>query len=110
MKYRLGLDLGTNSIGWAVIEIKDDDTVRLADAGVRIFPDGREPGRNGRIGEPLAVQRPLRVSRGKNYESINKIFSNYRVSKCRMTPDGVIVTYAGGRKNAEKKRSQLALF
>lgn len=55
MNYRLGLDLGTNSIGWAVLEIKDDDRVRLEDAGVRVFPDGRKP----KTGEPLAVQRRL---------------------------------------------------
>ncbi len=43
VKYRLGLDLGTNSIGWAAVEIADDDTAcRLLDLGVRIFPDGRD--------------------------------------------------------------------
>ncbi|MFP4113928.1 MAG: type II CRISPR RNA-guided endonuclease Cas9, partial [Spirochaetales bacterium] len=57
MKYRLGLDLGTNSIGWAIAEITDDDGLQLADAGVRIFTDGREPASGDRIGDPLAVQR-----------------------------------------------------
>lgn len=33
----LGLDLGTNSIGWAVVE-KDEG--RILDVGVRIFPEG----------------------------------------------------------------------
>lgn len=35
----LGLDLGTNSIGWAVVE-KDEQ--KIWDAGVRIFPEGVE--------------------------------------------------------------------
>lgn len=35
----LGLDLGTNSIGWAVVE-KDDNSFSLIDKGVRIFSEG----------------------------------------------------------------------
>jgi CRISPR-associated endonuclease Csn1 len=35
----LGLDLGTNSIGWAVVE-KDFDEFHLIDKGVRIFQEG----------------------------------------------------------------------
>ncbi len=59
MDYRLGLDLGTNSIGWAVLKLGPDGTVALEDAGVRIFPNGREPAGEGRIGEPLAVKRRM---------------------------------------------------
>lgn len=33
----LGLDLGTNSIGWAVVEKNDE---KITDAGARIFPEG----------------------------------------------------------------------
>ena len=39
MKYRLGLDIGATSIGWAVY---DTEQQKLVDAGVRIFDDGRE--------------------------------------------------------------------
>ena len=35
----LGLDLGTNSIGWAVV---DDASKTILGAGVRIFPEGVE--------------------------------------------------------------------
>ncbi len=35
----LGLDLGTNSIGWAIIE-KDENQISLVDKGVRIFSEG----------------------------------------------------------------------
>lgn len=39
MKKILGLDLGTNSIGWALIEIDEYDTpVRIIDMGARIIP------------------------------------------------------------------------
>jgi len=36
MKKRLGLDIGTNSIGWALVE----DEKRILGSGVRIFPEG----------------------------------------------------------------------
>ena len=44
MKWRLGIDLGTNSLGWAVLELDDKNEVsRIIDAGARIFSDGRNP-------------------------------------------------------------------
>jgi len=36
----LGLDLGTNSIGWAVV---DTEKKKIIDTNVRIFPEGVEP-------------------------------------------------------------------
>jgi CRISPR-associated endonuclease Csn1 len=51
---RLGLDVGTNSVGWCLIE---DDT-HIIGIGVRIFTDGRDP----KSGASLAVDR--RVARG----------------------------------------------
>ena len=42
--YRLGLDLGSNSIGWFVIWLDENgDPCELGPGGVRIFPDGRDP-------------------------------------------------------------------
>ena len=55
-KYRLGLDMGTNSIGWAAVELDDNGEPRgVLDTGVRIFSDGRNP----KDGSSLAVQRRL---------------------------------------------------
>jgi CRISPR-associated endonuclease Csn1 len=48
MTTRLGLDVGTNSIGWCLY---DGDTIR--DMGVRIFSDGRD----AKTGASLAVDR-----------------------------------------------------
>ena len=42
-EYTLGVDLGTNSIGWAAIELGEDGEPRgVLDMGVRIFADGRD--------------------------------------------------------------------
>jgi CRISPR-associated endonuclease Csn1 len=60
--YRLGLDLGTNSLGWFVIWLDRDDgrwrPVGLGPGGVRVFPDGRDP----QSGTSNAVDR--RMARG----------------------------------------------
>ncbi len=41
---RLGLDLGTNSIGWALYRLDaDGEPEALVDGGVLIHPDGRDP-------------------------------------------------------------------
>ncbi len=55
---RFAFDLGTNSIGWAVLEADQDDTiVTILDMGVRVFSDGREPSRSGVPGDPLNQTR-----------------------------------------------------
>jgi len=61
-EYRLGLDIGTNSLGWAIWRLGEKGPEEIVDMGVRIFPDGREPGKNGTPGLSLAVNR--RMARG----------------------------------------------
>lgn len=58
MKYRFAFDLGTNSIGWCVLQLTDNlEVCGLENMGVRIFSDGRDSNH-----EPLAVAR--RTARG----------------------------------------------
>lgn len=54
MRYRLALDLGTTSIGWAILRLNDgNEPYAIPKAGVRIFSDGRNP----KDGSSLAVTR-----------------------------------------------------
>ncbi|MCC5790231.1 MAG: type II CRISPR RNA-guided endonuclease Cas9, partial [Opitutales bacterium] len=54
--YTLGLDLGSQSIGWAICPCDENGKiVSTEDLGVRIFDDGRE----AKSHEPLAVGRRL---------------------------------------------------
>ena len=54
--YRLGLDIGANSIGWCILELDSKDRpCALRDIGVRIFSDGRKA--DGKTS--LAVERRL---------------------------------------------------
>ncbi len=59
MRYRLALDLGSTSLGWAMVRLNaDNNPCAVIKAGVRIFPDGRNP----KDGSSLAVTR--RAARG----------------------------------------------
>jgi CRISPR-associated endonuclease Csn1 len=40
---RLGLDIGTNSIGWWLYATHEGEICDVIDGGVRIFSDGRDP-------------------------------------------------------------------
>lgn len=53
IRYRLALDLGSTSLGWAMVRLKGNEPVALIKAGVRIFSDGRNP----KDGSSLAVTR-----------------------------------------------------
>lgn len=54
MRWRLGADLGTNSLGWAAVEIDANNLpIRIIAAGSRIFSAGRDP----KSGASLAVDR-----------------------------------------------------
>ena len=59
LKYRLGLDVGSTSLGWWIWEEDDQgEVIRSVDGGVKIYSDGRDP----KKGSSLAVDR--RVARG----------------------------------------------
>jgi CRISPR-associated endonuclease Csn1 len=58
MGYSLGIDLGSTSLGWSLLEMREGLPQNLIDAGVRIFHDGRDE----KSKEPLAVTR--RMARG----------------------------------------------
>lgn len=54
MRYRLALDLGSTSLGWAMLRLNsNDEPIAVIKAGVRIFGDGRNP----KDGSSLAVTR-----------------------------------------------------
>ena len=52
MEKRLGIDMGTNSLGWALVEMTEEGCV-LLDRGVDIFQEGVA---HGKSGERPAVQ------------------------------------------------------
>ena len=59
MKKTLGLDLGTNSLGWAVL---DDITGDIIDKGVVVFPEGIDAA-NNTLETPATIRRAARMAR-----------------------------------------------
>src|SRR6185312_2363809 len=63
--YRLGLDFGTNSLGWFMVWLERDGSgwrpIGLGSGGVRVFPNGRVEPQNS-SSEPSAKMR--RMARG----------------------------------------------
>jgi CRISPR/Cas system Type II protein with McrA/HNH and RuvC-like nuclease domain len=54
MTYRLALDLGSTSLGWAMVRLNaNNEPCAIIKAGVRIFSDGRNP----KDGSSLAASR-----------------------------------------------------
>ncbi len=77
-RWRLGIDLGSSSLGWVAVALSDDgDPTALIDWGVRIFPDGRESAAENKIGASLAVVR--REARGMRR---NRDRRQLRVREC----------------------------
>ncbi len=69
-KRRLGLDLGTNSIGWCLINLGSDGAPKsLFKAGVRIFNDGRDP---KSLGSLKATRREARSTRRRRDRFIQR--------------------------------------
>lgn len=64
-KYRLGIDLGSTSLGWCMLILNDEnEPVDVFRSGVRIFPDGREAKSN----EPLSVNRRGKRGARRNHD------------------------------------------
>ena len=59
MKNTVGIDLGTNSLGWAIL---DDITGEILDKGVVVFPDGIDAA-NDTLETPAAIRRAARMGR-----------------------------------------------
>lgn len=74
MKYTLGLDLGTTSVGWAVLNPGEQ---RIEDLGVRIFPSAEHPKDGSSLAEPRRLARGARrrlARRGMRLNSIKQLF------------------------------------
>ena len=66
MDYRLGLDVGTNSVGWSVLELDDSNNpCRVEAAGVRIFSEGRNPKDKATLKAERRVARSARRRRDR---------------------------------------------
>ncbi len=84
MKYNLGLDIGYNSIGWAMIESNDENPVKIINAGVRIFETPYDVVRELKKGNTKnAKRRETRLRRRQIYRKTKRLSKllNFLISK-----------------------------
>lgn len=94
MTYRLALDLGSTSLGWAMLRLNSsNEPVAIIKAGVRIFSDGRNP----KDGSSLAVTRREARSMRRRRDRLLK-------RKARMLK---LLTEYGFFPNSEESRKEL---
>lgn len=65
MEKILGLDLGTNSIGWAIVQHNEDSSYTLLDKGVNIFQEGVARDKSGE--KPMVTERTAARSSRRHY-------------------------------------------
>lgn len=65
MDDRLGIDIGTHSIGWAAFRLGADGPEALLDAGVRVFGNSREPKSDDPLGKARREARQARRQRDR---------------------------------------------
>ena len=97
MKRTLGLDLGTNSIGWAIIE-QEDGVKKLAAAGSVIFPEG--------VARVKGNETPAAAERTQS-RSTRRLYFRRRMRKQRLLhtliTNGMCPLSAEGLKNWKAK-------
>ncbi|MGI9345214.1 MAG: type II CRISPR RNA-guided endonuclease Cas9, partial [Gammaproteobacteria bacterium] len=71
MPYTLGLDLGSSSLGWALI---DEEGHKIIDTGVRVFPGAAEAGTTGTRKEKYRneIRRESRQARRQTYRRVQR--------------------------------------
>ncbi len=69
-KYSLGLDIGTSSIGWAVLDL---DKERIHDLGVRIFEQPEDPQNGDSLAKPRRDARSARRRLKRRRQRLNHL-------------------------------------
>ncbi|MGE4292968.1 MAG: type II CRISPR RNA-guided endonuclease Cas9 [Desulfovibrio sp.] len=75
MGYRFAFDIGTNSIGWAVLDLGQDNTpCSITDLGVRIYSDGRNANKTkASLAETRRLARSARRNRDRSLQRRKKL-------------------------------------
>ena len=100
LQYWLGLDMGTNSIGWSVIEEQDGEPKDFVDCGSRIFirsVEDKTPTPKNQKRRNMRLMRRVIERRHRRKERLR----NYLISK------GFLPADLKGEKNPEVKLNEL---
>jgi CRISPR-associated endonuclease Csn1 len=79
-EYILGIDLGTNSVGWAIVGLVDGEPARLLRAGVRVFDAGMEGDiQSGREESRNLQRRRMRLQRRQTWRRARRMRKVFRL-------------------------------
>ena len=84
-KYSLGLDIGTSSIGWAVLDL---DKERIHDLGVRIFERPEDPQNGDSLAKPRRDARSARRRLKRRRQRLNHL-KHFFIDQNILTKDRV---------------------
>ena len=84
-KYSLGLDIGTSSVGWAVLDL---DKERIHDLGVRIFEQPEDPQNGDSLAKPRRDARSARRRLKRRRQRLNHL-KQFFVDQNILTKDRV---------------------
>ena len=84
-KYSLGLDIGTSSVGWAVLDL---DKERIHDLGVRIFERPEDPQNGDSLAKPRRDARSARRRLKRRHQRLNHL-KQFFVDQNILTKDQV---------------------
>ncbi len=77
MRYRLALDLGSTSLGWAMVRLnQNNEPHAIIKAGVRIFSDGRNPKDGSSLAVTRREARAMRRRRDRLLKRKSRMMSN----------------------------------
>ena len=116
MNYSLGLDIGTTSCGWSVINL---DKKRIEDLGVRIFEGAENPKNGHSLAEPRREKRGMRKRLHRRRIRLNflkqffiqqKILSNQQIESLLAPHKNQIDPYAVREKALSEKITPEELF
>lgn len=115
MKYSLGLDIGTSSIGWAVIDLEKQ---RVHDLGVRIFEKPEDPQSGKSLAEPRRTARSTRrrlKRRRQRLNALKQFFVKYGLLEAirieeLLSPQNKLDPYALREKAINEKVTVEELF
>lgn len=84
LNYRIGLDIGITSVGWAVLENNNqDEPVRIVDLGVRIFDAAEIPKTGASLALPRREARTTRRRLRRRKHRLDRL-------KCLLQQEGII--------------------
>lgn len=86
MKYSMGLDIGTTSVGWAII---NEDKHRIEDLGVRIFERPENPKNGESLALPRRTARSARRRLNRRRQRLNYL-KEFFISNSLLTREQIV--------------------